>query len=76
VTGQVTKFLAARDAKQYAARMPAMVDKGMVVRGLPIPDSRGWHYRLTPKGLATVKELGEWPYKDEDLPVPDWLSHL
>lgn len=75
-TSQVTKYLAARDAKQYAARMPGMVDKGMVVRGLPIPDSRGWHYRLTPKGLATIKELGGWPFEDEGVPVPEWVTTL
>jgi hypothetical protein len=73
---EVTPHLSERDARQVGARMPVAMDKGFVERGLPIPDARGYHYCITPLGLAAVKDRGVAAYESDGMDVPEWLLHL
>jgi len=75
-TQMVTPYLDQRDSKQYAARMPNAIERGLVDRGLPVPHKLGWHYTLTPKGADLIKQVKDWPYSCENLPVPEWLQYL
>jgi hypothetical protein len=75
-TAMVAQHLYANDGHQYGARIPEMLKKGIVVRGLSLPGVRGWHHQITPKGLAIVKKLGAWPYERDKHPTPEWLAHL
>jgi DNA-binding MarR family transcriptional regulator len=75
-TRQVRPYLMSRDQHQYSARLPAAIEKGFVQKGLPLPDSRGWHYQITSKGLEAVAQLGPWSYEQDAIPVPDWLEQL
>jgi len=70
----VTGYLSDRDKKQYAARLIGAVKKGWVTRGLALPASRGWHYRLTNKAREIVKGLGTAPYEGD--PPPPWFKFL
>ena len=75
-THQVKPYLSARDQHQYSARLPAAVEKGFVQKGSPLPESRGWHYQITTKGLEAVAQLGRWSYEQDEIPAPDWLEQL
>lgn len=75
-TQQVKPFLVQRDKHQYSARLPGAVKDGLVTRGLPLPDSRGWHYQLTAKGLRTAQEVGSDVFETDNEAVPAWMGHL
>jgi hypothetical protein len=75
-TAQVKPFLVARDKHQYSARLPGAIKDGLVTRGLPLPDARGWHHQLTIKGLKIVQDIGRSVFEVDHEPVPVWMAHL
>ena len=70
----VSPYLSDRDAKQYGARMPAMIEKGLAERGLPLAETRGYHAKLTNKGIQAIREAGPWAWTYDGEEVPDWAS--
>jgi DNA-binding MarR family transcriptional regulator len=72
----VSAYLDVRDNRQFTARMPSAVERGLVERGLPYPDRRGYHYKLTKEGQSLVREIGVWPFEVEGLQPPEWISGL
>jgi hypothetical protein len=62
------------DRKQVATRMPKLVQLGLVEYGLPIPDSRGYHVKLTGKARRLLTKMGSWPWLYDGLDVPRWAQ--
>jgi len=72
----VSSYLDTRDARQFTARLPGAVERNLAVRGHPLPNSRGWHYGITPEGVDVVRQAGDWPFACEGMMAPDWLDQL
>jgi hypothetical protein len=68
------RILLPHDRKQYAARLVTAIKMGFVERGLPLPESRGHHAKLTASGRKIAKKLKAWPWLYDGLDVPGWIS--
>lgn len=75
-TKKVKPYLPPRDMPQYSARLPGAIEKGLVERGEPLGETRGWHYRLTAKGLEAARQLEGDIYEQDRIAVPGWLDEL
>lgn len=75
-THQVRPYLPKRDMQQYSARLPGAIQKGLVARGKPLGDTRGWHYKLTPTGLEAARQVNGDIYVQDSIDVPDWLDQM
>jgi hypothetical protein len=67
----VSQFLAERDLRQYGARMPDMIKRGLVKKGPGVGE-----YQLQEKGITAIKTAQTWAWEHDGESVPDWAVHV